>query len=84
MGAGYAGFVPRVMNKVGLTFARATHEALNEFTQMMVAAGEEDLVDCYETGPDALYAKRCPATPQHDDRRDCHIGCSPERPKLCD
>ena len=80
---GFSGFVPRMLNQLGLTFARATHEALNEFTDMMLGAGQENYSDCYDTGPAAAHARKCPPKPTRDDPMLCHIGCSTEPPKLC-
>ena len=81
---GFAGFVPRMMNQLGLTFARATHEALNEFTDMMLGVGVDEYADCYETGAAATRARKCPPRPKRDsDHGLCHIGCSPEPPKRC-
>jgi len=80
---GFSGFVPRVMNTLGLTFARATHEALNEFTDMMLGVGDNDYADCYDTSRAAARAKKCPPKPKRDDNALCHIGCSTEPPKPC-
>jgi len=82
--AGFGGFVPRMMGQLGLTYARATHEALNEFTDMLLGVGAEEYADCYETGPAATYARKCPPKATRDDAQaPCHIGCSPEPPKRC-
>jgi len=80
---GFSGFVPRMLNQLGLTYARATHEALNEFTNMMLGVGEDEYADCYDTGPAATHARRCPPKPTRSEHLLCHIGCSPEPPKRC-
>jgi len=79
---GFGGFVPRVQNQLGLTYARATHEALNEFTDALMGVGLEDYSDCYDTGATAARARQCPPKAIHDERS-CHTGCSLEPPKRC-
>jgi len=73
-----------MLNQLGLTFARASHKALCEFTDALLGVGEEEYTDCYDTGPAATYTKRCPPKlPKPDDRGPCHIGCSTEPPNRC-
>ena len=80
---GFSGFVPRLLNQLGLTFARATHNALNEFTDTLLGVGLDEYGDCYETGPAATHTRKCPPKPKRDDHALCHIGCSAEPPKRC-
>jgi len=80
--AGFGGFVPYIPNQVGLTYSPATHKALNEFTDMLLGVGVDDYADCYDTGPAAMRAKKCPLKVKHDEHS-CHAGCSPEPPRRC-
>jgi len=80
--AGFGGFVPRMPQQVGWTYAPATHNALNEFTDTLLGVGVDEFTDCYDTGPAAMRAKKCPPKIKHDEHS-CHIGCSPEPPRRC-
>jgi len=80
---GFGGFVPRLQNQMALTFARATHNALNEFTSSLPGDSTGEYADCYGTGSTAAHARICPVKHKRDDRSVCHIGCSAHPPTRC-
>jgi len=73
--AGFGGFVPRMQNRLGLTFNEATHAALNEFTDEVNAKRHP-----------AVTADQCvdiSSSFNDSDNASCHTGCSTQPPRRC-
>jgi len=79
---GYAGFVPRIMVQPG-TFGRASHNALNEFTDSLLPV-KQDITKCDDSGP---INPRCNnmklGVREVAEERACHTGCFLDRPAMC-